>query len=118
MYAAVGVTLHNAFVVSWADAYHYLVPRPANWMRASAPDWSPVVQAPSAPSYPSDDAVTSYAVADVLTAFFPAQKSQITAAADEAARAQVYAGLHWQIDTDAGADQGHRVGQAMLALMR
>ena len=118
VYAAVGVTLHNAFVVSWADAYHYLVPRPANWMRASAPDWSPVVQAPSAPSYPSDDAVTSYAIADVLTAFFPAQKPQITAAADEAARAQVYAGLHWQIDTDAGADQGHRVGQAMLTLMR
>jgi hypothetical protein len=87
-------------------------------MRASAPDWSPVVQAPSLPSYPSDDAVTAAAVADVLTAFFPAQKTQITAAADEAARAQVYAGLHWQIDTDAGADQGHRVGQAMLALMR
>lgn len=118
VYAALGVTLHNAFVVSWADAYRYLVPRPANWMRASDPAWSPVVQAPSAPSYPSDDAVTSYAVADVLAAFFPAQKAQLAATADEAARAQVYAGVHWQIDTDAGADQGHRVGQAMLTLMR
>jgi hypothetical protein len=29
----------------------------------------------------------------------------------------MYAGVHWQIDTDAGVDQGHRVGQAMIALI-
>ncbi len=118
VYAVLGVTVHNAYVVSWADAYAYLVPRPTQWMRAQDATWSPLVQAPSVPSYPSDDAVTSYALADVLSAFFPAQTPQITAAADEAARAHVYAGVHWQLDIDAGADQGHRVGQAMLALMR
>ncbi|MEP7188308.1 MAG: phosphatase PAP2 family protein, partial [Roseiflexaceae bacterium] len=118
VYAALGVTVHNASVVSWADAYAYRVPRPTAWMRAHDSAWSPLVQAPSIPSYPSDDAVTSYAVADVLIAFFPAQTPQITATAVAAARAQVYAGVHWQLDTDAGADQGRRVGQAMLALMR
>jgi len=118
VYAALGVTLHNAFVVSWADAYRYLVPRPTNWMRASDPAWSPVVPAPSAPSYPSDSAAASAAAADVLAAFFPAQATQLAAAADEAARSQVYAGVHWQIDTDAGKEQGHRVGQAMLTLIR
>jgi membrane-associated phospholipid phosphatase len=118
VYAALTITLHNAFVVSWADAYRYLVPRPTNWMHASDPAWSPVVPAPSAPSYPSDAAVVSAAAVDVLAAFFPAQTTQLAAAADEAARSQVYAGVHWQIDTDAGADQGRRVGQAMLTLIR
>jgi membrane-associated phospholipid phosphatase len=118
MYAALGVTLHNAFVVSWADAYRYLVPRPTNWMHASDPAWSPAVPALSAPSYPSDSAAASVAAADVLAAFFPTQAAQLAAAADEAARSQVYAGVHWQIDTDAGADQGRRVGQAMLTLIR
>ncbi len=118
VYAALGVTLHNAFVVSWADAYRYLVPRPTNWMHASDPAWSPAVPALSAPSYPSDSAAASVAAADVLAAFFPAQAAQLAAAADEAARSQVYAGVHWQIDTDAGADQGRRVGQAMLTLIR
>lgn len=117
VYAAVGVTLHNACVVSWADAFRYMVPRPTLWMRASDATWSPLLHAPAAPSYPSNYAVTSYAVADVLSAFFPAQTPQITAAADAAARAQVYAGINWQLDTDAGADQGHRVGQAMITLM-
>ncbi len=116
--AALGTTLHNAFVVSWADAYHYLVPRPTNWMHTSDPAWSPVVPAPSAPSYPSDAAVASAAAGDVLAAFFPAQTAQLAAAADEAAHSQVYAGVHWQIVTDAGKEQGHRVGQAMLTLIR
>ena len=118
VYAALGVTLHNAFVVSWADAYRYLVPRPTNWMRASDPAWSPVVPVLSAPSYPSDTAVASAAAADVLAAFFPAQTAQLAATADEVTRSQVYAGVHWQIDTDAGKEQGHRVGQAMLTLIR
>jgi len=118
VYAAVGITLHNAYVVSRADAYRYLVARPETWMRASDSAWAPTVLTPSAPSYPSDEATASAAVADVLAAFFPAQAAQLTAAADEAARSRVYAGVHWQIDIDAGADQGRCVGQAMLTLIR
>ena len=118
VYAAVGITLHNAFVLSWADAYRYLIPRPGTWMRTTDAAWSPVVAVLAAPAYPSGEAVACVAVSDVLNAYFPAQAARIAATVAEATEAQIYAGGHWQIDIDAGSDQGHRVGTAMLALIR
>jgi hypothetical protein len=118
VFVALAVSMHNAFIVCWQGKYQYLVERPITWMRERDVSWSPLLITPPFPSYPSGHAAISAAAADVLGVFFPDQAAALEHQAEEAAMSRVYAGIHWKLDSDAGLDQGHRVGQAVIALMR
>lgn len=64
---------------------------------------------PAFPSYPSNHATLSSAMADVLGATFPAESTRLEGLAQEAALSRLYAGIHYRFDNDTGLDLGYQV---------
>lgn len=70
---------------------------------------------PNFPSHPSNHAVISAAMTDVLGAAFPAEKSRLKGLAQEAALSRLYGGIHYRFDCDVGLELGHKVAAWALA---
>jgi hypothetical protein len=133
--------LNTAFadsVIAFYDAkYTYHLWRPITAIRsgfpgfAADPNWTPLGKTPADPSYPGAHATISEAGATVLAAFFHGDKQALTvtsevmsgttrqfggfaAAADEASASRVFAGVHTQIDEDAGQQLGGSIARFVL----
>lgn len=70
------------------------------------------------PSYPSNHAVLSSGIARILGASFPAERDRLDALAQEAAICQIYGGIHYRFDADAGLVLGRRVAAWALRARR
>jgi hypothetical protein len=128
--ALTGVALADASIASWAAKYEYTVMRPVTYIqRHIDPAWSPLLPTPGHPEFPAGHSAGATAAATVLTALFrdvPVTARDATgtepdrhhpsfdAAATETAASRVYAGVHYPMGLDAGADQGRRIGQLVL----
>jgi membrane-associated phospholipid phosphatase len=64
---------------------------------------------PNFPSYPSNHASLSTAMADVLGAAFPAEQARLGGLVQEAALSRLYGGIHYRFDCDTGIELGHKV---------
>jgi membrane-associated phospholipid phosphatase len=108
----VSVAMHDAAVASFDAKYHHLRARPSAF--PGAPTTHGLQE--DSPSYVSERAAISAAVAEILTHFFPADAVQIDATLQSAFDADLDACVHFPSDVEAGADVGHAV--AVLALAR
>jgi hypothetical protein len=92
--------------------YAYWLIRP--W-QADAAITTPIGR-PNHPSYPSNHACVSGAMAYTLGATFPEERTRLAAMADEAGESRLYAGIHYRFDKDAGLRIARQV--SALALKR
>jgi membrane-associated phospholipid phosphatase len=109
----VSVSMHDAAVASFDAKYFHLRARPASFPGA------PAVYGlqENSPSYVSERAAISTAVAMVLTQFFPLDAAAIDAKLQSALDADLDAAVHFPSDVDAGEDVGTAVGNLALARM-
>jgi membrane-associated phospholipid phosphatase len=113
-YLYVSLAIYDATIAAWDSKYAYNRKRPS----ALDPGITPRVDVPRSPSYPSDYAATAFAASEVLAYFNPSEADSFRAAAEEAARSRLSAGVELPSDYQAGADLGHRVAQAVIAMAK
>ena len=138
MFAAVSQAMDDAMIGVFEAKYHYNFWRPATAIRNGDIDgndatqreasWSPLVDAPMHPEFPSGHAILAGAVAavlkaeigngqtPVLTTTSPTAKGATRrwTSVDEFTRevcdSRVYAGIHYRSAIDAGAAMGKQIG--------
>lgn len=92
--------------------YTYWLIRP--W-QADAAITTPIGR-PNHPSYPSNHACVSGAMAYTLGATFPEERNRLAAMADQAGESRLYAGIHYRFDKDAGLRIARQVADLALTL--
>ena len=116
VFAVLNTAEADAFICIWDAKYAYWSLRPVTAIRREIdPNWSPLISTPPFPSYVSGHSGASGAAATVLSAFFPAEATQLHAWAAEAAASRLYAGIHFPSDNHVGLELGTSVGEAALA---
>jgi hypothetical protein len=105
--AMLNVAVYDAMVSAWNAKYSYGRPRPVTSPRTGR-------QVPASPSYPNEIAVAAGAAATVLAAAYPDDAAKLRQMADEAAQSQVYAGVAYPSDAEAGLTLGRTVAQIVL----
>ncbi len=133
--AQLNLAMADAFIAAWATKYARNVVRPVTYVQlAIDSNWVPtLMDTPPFPEYPSGHSVQSSAAAGVLAHVFgadtgftdnthndrgwgPRSFRSFLAAADEAARSRLYAGIHFGFGVSGGQTQGRCVAQRVLAL--
>jgi len=138
MFAAVAQSMDDAMIGVFEAKYHYNFWRPATAIRNGDIDgneatqreasWSPFVDAPMHPEYPSAHSILAAAVATVLKAEIgnnptpvltttrPSAKgatrrwTRLDDFMREVADARVYEGIHYRTSTDVGLAMGKQIG--------
>lgn len=114
LYAYVAMAMYDATVAAWESKYYYNRPRPAD-LYANFPTRLPT---PASPSYPSEHAATAGAAAGVLAAFFPDEAASFQILAQEAGTSQIYAGVSFPSDYEAGLKLGAQVAERVIQLAK
>jgi hypothetical protein len=137
LFAQLNVSFADTVIAFYDAKYTYDVWRPQSAIRSgfpgftANPTWTPLGKTPAEPSYPGAHAAISAAGASVLSSFFhgDAQALNVTsevmpgttrqfsgyaAAANEASASRVFAGVHTQLDEDAGLKLGASVARFVL----
>jgi membrane-associated phospholipid phosphatase len=114
VWAYLAGAMHDATVAAWDGKFAYQRPRPSQ----ADPVVAPVVAVPRSPAYPSEHAAVGAAAAEVLGFFFPDRAEALRAAAEEAARSRVEAGVQYPSDAAAGLELGRRVAGYALERAR
>jgi PAP2 superfamily len=134
-FALLNLAMSDAFVAAWDTKYRLSVLRPVTYVQLVFDStWVPtLMDTPPFPEYPSGHSVQSSAAAGVLSALFgtatpftdnthndrgwgPRRFASFGAAADEAARSRLYAGIHFQFGVSGGQVQGRCVADQVLRL--
>lgn len=128
-YVLTSVSIYDAFIACWAEKYRTNVIRPVTVINEFVDrGWSPYLQTPPFPEYPSGHSSISAAAAAVLTQRFgdnfafedtsdlryigmKRNFSSFKQAAMEASLSRVYGGIHYRTGIDMGAAQGTGVGE-------
>lgn len=105
VFALIHMVAFDAIVASHEAKYFYWLLRPSQ----ADPAITTVIPLPNFPSYPSNHAAISAAMAAVLGAMFPAEKTRLEAWAEEAAFSRVLGGIHYRFDGDAGLTLGRKI---------
>lgn len=139
LFALAAQAMDDAMISVFDAKYHYNFWRPATAIRNGDIDghdatqrdaaWTPFIDAPLHPEYPSAHAILAGAVAAILeaevgdgpmpllTTVSPTAKGaarQWRSAADfqrEVAEARIYEGIHYRTSTETGAAMGRRIGE-------
>lgn len=132
-YALTATALYDGFISCWDEKYRTQTVRPISVINDHLdPRWESFLQTPPFPEYPSGHSVISAAAAEVLTNLYGdsvafTDKSELEygmgersfssfrRAAQEAGLSRVYGGIHYRSSCDRAADQGRKVGAAVLA---
>lgn len=109
-YALLNRAVQDASVVGWLTQFMYFVPRPSQM----DPAIKTVTLIPNQPGYPSDHAIISAAAATVLSHVFPDEATNLSSQATEAALSQIYGGIQYRFDTEAGTKLGVGVGNVAV----
>jgi hypothetical protein len=109
--ATVNAAIMDALVACHDAKYVYWTPRPSQ----ADPAIKPLIGVPNHPSYPSNHACLSTAVALALAHFFPPEHERLSRMAGEAGASRIYAGIHYRFDVDAGAEIGRKVAAVAVA---
>jgi hypothetical protein len=137
LFAQLNVSFADSVIAFYDAKYTYDVWRPQSAIRSgfagfmANPAWTPLGKTPAEPSYPGAHATISAAGASVLSSFFHSDAQALTvtsevmpgttrqfsgfaAAANEASASRVFAGVHTQLDEDAGVKLGASVARFVL----
>lgn len=109
-YALLGAVGYDAFIASQDGKFAYWYIRPAQL----DPSIQPLFPAPNFPSYPSNHSTFSTARAAVLAHLFPDRAEQIRALGKEAGDSRIWAGIHFEIDNQAGVKLGMDVARKFI----
>lgn len=132
---ATAVAQADAFIAAWGYKYTFTLLRPRTYIRRVLdPAWEPLIPTPPFPEYPAGHSTQSAAAAAVLTAELgaipfedrtgvaighaPRRFASFQAAADEAGRSRVLAGVHFPAGDEAGRQLGRCVGEAVVARLQ
>lgn len=137
MYAMLGPTLADSFISCWYLKYETLIPRPETFIQENIRRrWTPYIQSPPFPEYPSGHSVVSAAAAEVLIGLYGTRSfvdethiiyeheplirayTSFEAAATEAAISRLYGGIHYRAAIESGVRQGRCIGQAINGRIR
>ena len=138
LYAAVAQAMDDAMIAVFEAKYHYNFWRPTTAIRngdidgnaATAQDasWTPFIDVPMHPEYPSAHSVLAGSVAGVLKAEIGAGPTPVLTTASPSAKgavrkwtslddfvrevgnARVYEGVHYRVSTEVGAAMGRQIG--------
>jgi membrane-associated phospholipid phosphatase len=135
-YARTAIALADGFISCWDEKFRSNLIRPETVINAHVDEaWTPLLQTPPFPEYPSGHSVISNAAATVLTKQFgdafafrdttearyglPARWfPSFAAAAAEAAISRLYGGIHYRMAIEEGSVQGRRVGEQVIRRIR
>jgi hypothetical protein len=135
-YVRTAIALADGFISCWDEKFRSNLVRPETMINAHLDEaWTPLLQTPPFPEYPSGHSVISNAAAVVLTDQFgesfgftdttevayglPARSfTSFTAAAAEAAMSRLYGGIHYRMAIEEGSIQGQRVGEHVVRRVR
>ncbi len=143
LYAAVTQAMDDAMIGIFEAKYHYNFWRPATAIRNGDIDgndaterdagWTPLIDAPMHPEYPSAHGILAAAVGAVLQADLgkgpipvlgttsPTAKgaarhwSSVDDFVAEVAQARIYEGIHFRTSTEVGAAMGRKIGELAVA---
>lgn len=104
-YSLVATAGLDAFIASQDGKFTYWYLRP----HMLDPGITTLFPAPNFPSYPSNHSTYSSAMAEVLAYLFPDRAESIRATAKEAGDSRIWAGIHYEIDNQAGVELGKKV---------
>ena len=139
LYAAVAQAMDDAMISVFEAKYHYNFWRPSTAIRNGDMDghdgtqrdasWTSLIDAPMHPEYPSGHGILAGAVGAVLKADVGAGSMPVLSTSSPSAKgatrrwisvddfvrevgdSRVYAGIHYRVSIDAGADMGRRIGE-------
>ena len=137
LFAQLNVAFADSVIAFYDAKYTYHLWRPQAAIRSgfagftADPSWTPLSKTPADPSYPGAHATISAAGATVLDSFFHSDSQALTvtsevmpgttrqfsgfaAAANEASASRIFAGVHTQLDEDAGQQLGGSVARFVL----
>lgn len=135
-YALTSFALSDGFISCWDEKYRSKTVRPETVINKSFdPKWTPFLQTPPFPEYPSGHSVISTAAATVLTnligdniAFTDSTEfpyghgvrsfTSIRNAADEASISRLYGGIHYRSALANGQIEGEKVGTWVVEKIR
>lgn len=110
--AYVGTALQDAGVACWDVKYLYCSPRPQQFGLKTS------VGVPNFPGYTSGHSTFSGAAAQVLSHFFPAEKSKFEEKAQEASLSRIYGLIHFRIDCEVGLTHGKEIGEKAIQTLK
>ncbi|QKZ11863.1 vanadium-dependent haloperoxidase [Spirosoma sp. KUDC1026] len=131
-YALTSFALSDGFISCWDEKYRSNMIRPETVInKLIDPKWTPFLQTPPFPEYPSGHSVISTAAATVLThlmgdniAFTDSTElkyghgvrsfKSFIDAANEASISRLYGGIHYRLALDNGQVQGKKIGEWVL----
>ncbi len=111
VYALIASAYYDAYIASQDSKFTYWYIRPAQL----DPSIQPLFPTPNFPSYPSNHSTYSAARSEILAYLFPAHADEARGLAREAGDSRIWAGIHYQIDLDAGNQLGKSVAQKFIA---
>ncbi len=76
---------------------------------------TPLFPVPNFPSYPSNHSALSTARTELLGFLFPDRKEALAALGKEAGDSRIWAGIHYEIDNQAGVEMGKAVARKFIA---
>jgi membrane-associated phospholipid phosphatase len=110
-YALIAAVLFDAFIASQDGKFAYWYIRPPQL----EPAIRPLFTVPPFPSYPSNHSTFSAARSEILAYLFPTRAAQARAIGKEAGDSRIWAGIHYQMDNQAGVDLGHSVAEVFIS---
>ncbi|MDQ3951138.1 MAG: vanadium-dependent haloperoxidase [Gemmatimonadota bacterium] len=135
-YALTAIALADGFISCWDEKFRSNLVRPETVINAHIDEaWTPLLQTPPFPEYPSGHSVISNAAAEVLTSQFGDDFAfhdtmevayglsarffrSFREAAAEAAISRLYGGIHYRMAVEEGSVQGRRVGEHVVRRIR
>jgi hypothetical protein len=113
VHESVSQAMMDSIISVFDSKYTYLRKRPFMIL----PNWVTVMPTPNHPSYPAAHGTISYSAATVLIHFFPENKNNFLASAEEATNCREWGGIHFMMDNDAGALMGTKVGEKLISAL-
>lgn len=126
------IAIADAFISVWEAKFFYNYIRPETFInRYIDKDWTPLIQTPAFPEYPSAHSVASSSAATILTQIAgnnymfidstevpygrPMRKfNSFFEAADQASISRMYGGIHFKTAIERGKEQGRKIGNFIL----
>jgi hypothetical protein len=146
LFAAVAQAMDDALIAVFDAKYHYNLWRPVTAIRNADQDgndatareatWTPLIDVPMHPEYPSAHSVLASALGAVLEAEIGAgpmpvlatssptakgatrRYTSIEALVQEVGNARIWGGIHYRTATEVGAQMGRQVGELAAAWLR
>lgn len=111
IYALIAAVLFDAFIASQDGKFAYWYIRPHQLDTGI----TPLFPVPNFPSYPSNHSTFSAARAEVLAYLFPTRAEFVRTVGKEAGDSRIWAGIHYEMDNQAGVQLGRSVASVFIA---